>query len=421
MTLPKIVKDGTTLISGNVWGQLVSFAAYIVLGRIYSPADFAVYNIFYSYIEVFVILSTCKYELSVVVADSDSEAAHTARLALRLNTVVSLVLLSAIGIFRLLTPTRPHSLTPATALLIPFMVFFCGTSRVYTFLFNRFKRFGPIATSEVAASTAGVVLKVAMAFSAALHSVGLPLGTVLGKLAGNANYLARLRTLPNREALRTSRRARLGHVARKYRNFPLYVMPKDLMNTFSHNLPFLWLALYFDKPEVGLFGLAVTFCFRPVNIFNNAFEKLLYVRVAERVRTRRGIAADLRRFVLVLNAVALPLFVGVFVFAEPLFTLVFGGRWAGIGYYVRCLVPWSYVVLTATSLSFLSNVFGRQRSEFRFYVVLLVLRVGAVVCGIVRHDFRGAILLFSLSGALTSLALLVWYFLQVRRYENGLE
>ena len=417
MKLPKIVKDGATLISGNVWGQAMAFVAYLVLARIYTPSDFAVYNIFYSYIEVLIIVSTCKYELSVVVADSDREAAATARLALRLNAVISLVLLTAIAAVCLLTPAQSHALPSSIVLLIPFMVFFCGTTRVYTALFNRFRKFGQIALSEIVTSTTGIVAKIAAAFPSLLHAVGLPLGTVIGKMAGNINYLLRLRQLQlpkdvTRDELRTA--------ARKHRNFPLFTMPKELLNSFSYNLPFLWMALYFDKPEVGLFGLALTFTFRPVNIFNTAFEKLLYVRTAEKVRSRQSIRSDIGRFVLYVNAIALPLFALAFCFAEPIFTFLFSGRWEGIGFYVRCLLPWVYVMLTSTSISFLANVFGTQRTEFLFYVVLLLLRVASVVYGVVAHDFRGAVLLFALSGAAVSIALLSWYLLQVRRYETRL-
>ena len=404
MTLPKIVKDGLTLVGGNAWAQAIAFVAYLVLGRLYTPQHFAAFNIFYSYIEVLIILSTCRYELSIVVADTDREAQAAARLALRLNTVVSLLLLTLIGALTLCGVVLP--VASSIALLVPFMVFFCGTTRVYTFLFNRFKRFGPIALSEIVTATTGVVAKIGMAFTALLPW-GLPLGTVVGKMAGNVNYLFRLRSLPLPQHITAGERKA---VARKFRNFPLYNMPKELVSSFSYNLPFLWLALYFPQsPAVGLFGLALTFTFRPVNIFNSVFEKLLYVRVAEKVREGQSISGDIRRFLLMLNAVALPLFVLLWFFAEPLFTLLFGARWEGIGYYVRCLLPWVYVVLSSSSLSFLANVFGRQRSEFFFYLVLLALRIGAVVYGIVSHDFDTAILLFSLSSAAMSAVLLVWY------------
>lgn len=415
--MPRIIQDGLKLISGNVWGQIIAFVAYLVLTRIYTPDDFSVFNIFYSYIEVLIILSTCKYELSIVIAENDREATASARLALRMNTIFSLLILTALLAAYYLLPIS-FSLPAGVALMIPFMVFFCGTTRVYTFLFNRFKEFGQIAVSEVVTSTSGVLARIGLAFSSLLHFVGLPLGTVVGKMMGNLNYLLRLKKLSLPKDISREERK---EAARKHKNFPLYTMPKELLNSFSYNLPFLWLALYFtEDPAVGLFGLALTFTFRPINIFNSAFEKLLYVRTTEKVQARESIRGDIRKFALWLNLVALPLFLVAFLWAEEIFTFLFGGRWEGIGFYVKCLLPWVYVMLTSTSLSFLSNVFSRQRTEFFFYIALLLLRISSVVYGIVAHDFPGAIMYFALSGALISLLLLLWYADLVRNYEKGL-
>lgn len=432
MDLKKIIKgssfmrDGITLVSGNVWAQVIAFASYLILSRLFSPEDFGFYNVFFSYIEVLVIVSTCKYELAVVLADNDREAAAVSRLALRLNTIISIALLTLLlvlcvaGRSDAFAGTRLATLDPKLALLVPPMVYFCGTSRVYSQLLNRFRKFHQLALSEVVGSTSGVLFKVLFGLprlAATLwHSIGLPLGTILGRICANINLAVKCRRLGLAHDIGRSERKT---VAARFRNFPLFTMPKDLVNSLSYNLPFLWLALYFDKTEVGLFAMALTCTFRPVNIFNSAFEKLLYVRVAEKVRAGKTISSDIRRFILTINAVALPVFVVAFIFGGDIFGFLFGDRWSGCGYYIRCLLPWVYVTLTSASLVFISNVFSRQRTEFVFYLVLLALRVASVVWGIASGDFRHSILLFALSGAVVNGALTVWYMRLVARYESN--
>jgi lipopolysaccharide exporter len=422
----KIVKDSATLIGGNVWAQAISLLAYVLLTRIFTPDQFGIYNVFYSYIEVLIILSTCKYEMAVVRADTDREATAVARFALRLNTWVSLFLITAIGVLLLFhaLPGKSNTLG-LIALLIPVMVFFCGTTRVYAALFNRFKDFRPIAVSEVVTATSGILFKIGLgllqltelALGKVCGLLGLPLGTVLGKMAGNINYLVRLKTLSlPKDVGREERR----QAAAKHRNFALYTMPKDLVNSFSYNLPLLWLALYFDKAEVGLFALALTFCVRPVNVLNSAFERIFYVRTMEKVRNHQSVWPDLWRFVGGISAVALPLLVLVFAFAEPIFGFCFGERWTGCAFYVRCLLPWVFIMISSTSLSFIAGVFNKQRSEFFFFIVLLLLRVAAMLFGIGQHDFKIAILFFSLAGVAVSLALLLWYFILVGKYEKSI-
>lgn len=428
MKLRKIIetrffRDGATLLGGNLWAQGIAFAAYFLIVRLYSSQDIGLYNIFYSYIEVLIVLSTCRYEQACVIAPTDGEAVAVGRLALRMNVVFSLVLVLITIVIIVVGPQSigmDGTMQAGVLMLIPPMVYLCGTSRVYTALLNRFRGFGQIAVSEAVGSTGGVVLKTLFGLprlvSTVWHSIGLPLGTVLGKAASNVNLLMRLRKM---ELPRSAGRAERRAVAVRYRNFALYTTPKDLVNSLSYNLPFIWLALLFDKGEVGLLGLALTFTFRPVNILNNVFDKLLYVRVAERVRSGQSVMRDLRRFLMHLMLPLLPVFAVVFFYGDSIFGFLFGARWSSCGYYLRCLLPWVYIMLGTSSLGFLSNVFSRQRSEFVFYIVLFVMRIASMVAGIVAGSFRIGILCFALSGAVVSASLLVWYLLLVRRYEES--
>ncbi len=412
-----VFREAATLVSGNVLAQVISLLAYLALTRIFSPTDFALFNIFYSYIEVLIIFSTCKYELAVVVASDEAESAAMARFALSLNTLVSLSLL-AVATLLYLTHALPGDFSQLgiIALLIPPMVYFTGTSRIYSSLFNRVRRYKLIAASEASNAAAGSALK-ALFGLLGWNRVGMPLGAVIGQAVANLLYRFRLRSLH----LPSTTAAQARVAARKHRNFPLFVATKDFLNSFSFNLPFLWLALYFDKAEVGLFGLALTFTVRPANLLNSAFERVLYARTAEQVRQHQGIGRLIGRFLLCVNAVALPVCLVGWLFAEPIFGFCFGGRWSGCGVYVQALLPWIFLSLSSTSLMFISNVFSTQRTEFLFYLALLVLRVVSVVVGIHEGSFLLAIRLYATAGALVAASLLVWYLLQVRRYELSLK
>ena len=426
MRYRQMLKDAATLIGGNAWAQAIGMLSYLLLARLFTSEEFGVYNVFYSYIEVLVILSTCKYEMAVVRADGDREAAAVARFALRMNTIISLGLLTAIGVLVACDALPGKSATLGlVALLIPVMVFFSGTSRVYAALLNRWRLFRPIAASEVVTSTSGALVKVAIgALKTAqvscnkwLGMMGMPVGTVLGKMCGNINYALRVRRLRLPVDLSA---AEVRAAAAKHRNFALFTMPKEWVSSFSYNLPLLWLGYYFGKAELGLFALAMTVCLRPVNVLNGAFERMLYVRTAQRVRDRKHVARDLCKFVGVVQLAALPVLALLFLFAEPLFRVLFGEQWVGCAYYVRCLVPWVFVSISSASLSFVAAVFGRQRGEFLLFLALLGLRVAALWVGIEQDSFSLAILLFSAASAAMGAVLLAWYLLLARRHDRYL-
>lgn len=415
--LRTIAGEAATVLSGNVVAQAIALAAYFILTRIYSPDDFGLFNIFYSFIEVLVIASTCKYELSVVVADDDREAAAVTRFALRLNTIVSLSLL-ALALVLWLGGWMPAHFRPLgwMVLLIPPMVFFCGTSRIYSFLYNRFHRYTHIALSESVNAGGGALSKILLGLAGALPA-GLPVGAVLGQAAANINYRLGLRRLHLEPSSPEERKA----AAAKHRNFPLFVAPKDFINTLSSNLPFLWAAAWFDRAEVGLFGLALTFTLQPVNLVSTAVERVLYARTAEAVRDRRSISTLLSRFLLPLMAAATALCVVAWFVAEPMFAFCFGSRWAGCGSYVQALLPWALMAFASTSLLYLPNVFGVQRIELRFHIAMFLLRAAAIYIGIRTASFLLTIRMFALASAAVHAALAVWCLLLVRRYSRSLQ
>lgn len=418
-----LARQSGTLLSGQVVAQGIALLAYLVLGRLFTPADMGLYNIFYSYIEVLIILSTCKYELAIVVAESDSEACHLTRLTLRLNTIVSLVILTA-ALILYLTHTAVASLPPSLALFIPPMVYFCGTTRIYTFLCNRNKDYRGISISNIITSASGVTAKILMGlaalastFSSFLHTYGLPLGTVLGKIAGNLYYRQRVAANNIKRAAKEdgmSSRALLH----KHRNFPLFAMPKEFISSLSANLPFLWAAAYFDSAAIGLFGMALAFSMRPINILAGSFESVFYASCSDKLHSQQPIGRDIRRFLLLLNAVAIPVAVIAFFVAEPLFVFFIGPKWVGTGYYFRCLLPWMLVLLSTNSLAFVANIFSTQRYDFGFQLCQLVLRVVALLIGIRLADIRLAILLFASASALVQLCQLLCYLIQILRHDR---
>ena len=334
-----IFRSIATLLSGSVIGQLLSLAAYPVVTRLFSPDDFGLFNIFYSYIEVLMILSTGKYELALPIAASDSEARAVLAFARRLNALVSILLLAVITLLLVLGlfPAQ-HSQLGYIALLIPPVVFFGGNVRLHSFLFNRYERYRVIAVSTATYGGATAVLKILAGVLSALlpllSRVGLPLATVLGQAAADLPYLAARRTERSEAVARPSAAARRD-AARRHSHFPRYVMPKDLLNSFAFNLPFLWLAHYFADATVGLFALALTVCFRPVTLVAADVERVLYATVAQMLQQRRPIGSLIGRFMLRIVAVAVPAVVVLFVFAEPLLAFVFGSEWGAAAVYVR--------------------------------------------------------------------------------------
>ena len=382
----RFIKNSGTLLTGNVIAQGLAFVAYTLLLRLFTPDDFGLCNVFFSYTEVLIILSTCKFEMAIVIAESDREASDLARLSFRLNALLSLFLL-AVAILMALFGISPSKLPPLLLILLPLLVYFTGTYRVYVFLCNRHREYNALAIGEVVSVSSATATRL-----------------LFGLLAPDYQPTS----------------APLRPLAHKYINFARYVMPRELVSSFSSNLPLMWLSIHFDKPLLGLFSLALTFTQRPAGVLANTFEKVLYQNITAKVQSHLPLRRDVGRFVLLLGSGILLVGPLIFLFAEPVFVFLFGNQWVGTGYYVRCLLPWMAILVVSNSLSFVGNIFSTQRVDFILQVVQLLLRAAALLIGITLSDFQLAILLFAVVSALIAVVQLGWYLYQIHRYDHNL-
>lgn len=405
----EFLKNSLTLVSGSFVSQAIALLIYPFITRLFSQDDLGGYATWLSIVDVLTILSTGKYEDSVMLGKDKGEAAATARLAMRVNTIFSLLSVAVVTVVFLCGKAD------FTVFLIPPMIFFCGTSRVYSALFNYVKAFGQMAFSNIANSVAAAAAKVAAGFA---HITGgtLPAGSLVGQMVGNINYRIGLKKLQLPQTSWADAKA----MAKRHRNFPLFSMPKSFIDSFSYNLPFMLLAIYFDKAYIGLFSLAMTCAFRPVSFFSSAYNSVLYKNFSEKYRNHQSIKHDINKFITGNVAVFLPVFVIGFVFAESLLSFIFGKEWGGCALYLRMVLPWIFLNLFVTSLSFLSDMFSVQRTAMLLNIILFALRLGVLVVGIVLADFALAIGLFAAVSLIMSLVTLVWFFSLVKRYEKTL-
>ena len=409
----EIIRNCTTLLSGTAIAQCVTFLAYPVIARLFSSEDFGIYTTILSYIDIFVILSTARYEQAIMTAKSTAEISAIVKLCRILCTTVSIFIAIATGIILAFSDATKLDML---MLFIPLLVFFNGQYRIYLLLFNKYKEFKHIALSDVVSNISATGLKIGFGLLS-LFKVGLPLGTTLGRIAGNINFWIRLRKIP----LPKADKGMIKQMIKTHKNFPLYSMPKDFINSFSINLPFTLLAIYFDEAFIGLFSMAFTFTFRPMNIINSAYDKVLYERISTKFLNKQPFMKDILRFFGYNYLAALPLFVVVFCFAEPILTFLLGNDWGGSAAYFRYMLPWIFVMLISSSISFIPNIFSTQRTEALLYLILFLVRIGTMAIGIYLNNFNLAILLFCISGTVFTLLLTMWYMMQILKYEKELK
>ena len=415
----EIIRNSSIVLGGNVLGQAIALLAYPVFTRIYSDSDFGIFAAFMSVSTLLTTLGTGRYEESLVVAKDDKETVHLLGFSLKWLLFFSFFLFAGLFLFRkfIFSIFKMESIEPFWYFL-PFTVLFTGLNYLLNNLATREKQFTRIAASGLTQNSVNTAVKLIAGFTG-LTRTGLIFSNALSSLSGNFPYFFSLKKTVM-ESLRGNwsleRKAAL-----RYIDFPGFYMGRTFLSGFSINLPFLILISVFGEASLGLYSLAFTLLYRPINLFGSSLYTTLFENAASTMRDRKPILPSLKKYWKYSCIFILPCFVLAFFIARPLFTVLFGAQWKESALYFQYLLPWMFMTLLASPVYFVPILFNKQKIALGLEIAYLLFRWGALGIGIYLMRFQTGILLFSLVGLLFTSLNFGWYYSMIHKYEQTLK
>ena len=414
----EILRNSSIILGGNVLGQLIAFSAYPILTRIYSEAEFGIFAAFMSVCSLLTTLGTGRYEESLVVAKDRKETVNLLGFSLKLLISFSLFLFIGLALFRkpVFSFFKMESIEPFCYFL-PITVLFTGLAFLLNNLATREKQFKRITAAGLVQNCVNTAGKLVAGFSG-LTRTGLIFSNLLSVVASNIPYLSLKKQLS--EALRWNWNDE-RKTALRYIDFPRFNLGRTFLSGFSINLPFLILLGIFGEASLGLYSLAFTLLYRPINLFANSLYTTLFENGASTIRDKKLLSPSLKTYCKYLCTYILPCFILAFFIARPAFVIIFGSQWEESAIYFQYLLPWMFMIMMVSPMQFVPILFNRQKIALFLEIIHLLLRWGALGIGIYFMHFQTGILLFSLVGLFFTSINIVWFYSMIKKYERSLK
>ena len=412
------VRNVLKLLSANVVAQVIGLVVYPFLTRMYSPEDFGLLNLFLSIGNVLVVLALADYYYSIVLPKEECQASSLVHASLILLVLTTGLLAVSIFFSKQVAHlfNSPH--LAEYYWLLPIYVFIMGLWNILNYWYIRQKRFGSISTYQVSQNALSAGGKLLFGYAGVLQG-GMIYSVVLAPVISLVVSIV----VRFREVLRPLMSVSVNGIremSKKYRNFPLYVLPRSLVNVLSGQVPVLLLTPFFGGRFVGLFSMALLLGYMPIGTISRALYQVMYQHSIESVHHAQRIGQVFWRFIGYTSLVVIPIFVLLYFVLPDLTDWLLGGEWRVVGEYIRWMLPWLFVSLLTGSTCYLSDVFMQQKKGLFFEILLFVSRVVGLGIGVWYNDFTLAIAGYSIGTALAIFAQLVWLSCLVRRYDNGL-
>lgn len=342
------LKDTLKLVTGTVIAQAIPLLLQPVLARIYSPADYAVYGLYFSILSWFDVVSTGRYELVVNLPPKDQDAAAAVKAGIWVS-MVFFVLLSMVACF-FNTPVATLLKNPALAnflFLVPPVLLVMALGKMFNAWLIRQKRFRESAVNKVVqkAAEASVSLPSGLA--------GLPNGLIFGDIAGRCAQTASAwyQSVRSGFSFGSVSAASVLEVMKKYRQYPLYNMIPALLNTSATLFPVMLVSSKFSPEISGWFNFSRLILLVPMSFLAYSVSQVLFQRVTSNRNQNRPVSEVINILLRNLGLMAVLLFLVILIGGPFIFSFIFGSNWLEAGHYSQVMIFSFALQLLVTPLS----------------------------------------------------------------------
>lgn len=371
----KDVFSGMAMLAlGSVAARLISIISIPILTRLYSPEDFGVLAIFTSLILILAPISTLRYVLAIPLPQQDRIAANLFVLSAILMLLISVILSVLLWLYGeyIFLALSIEQLT-AYWWLIAIGLVGVASYELLTLWGTRKKAYKPIAQTSAIQSIMGNTTKIILGLLA-IKPLGLLIGQIVFTSGGTSFLYHRFKPelSSNYRFIKTKN---LCAVARRYKHFPFYRLPSQVLLVFSTQAPVLFFAATYTTALTGQLSMALVIIALPITILGKSMSNAYYAEGASigakdpvklRLVTKDVVAKLL--YISIIPAIVL------FIWGPAIFSLILGPTWIQAGEFASLLSFYLISQFVAAPIVTAFNIIEKNA----FFLVLNIIRASSL-------------------------------------------
>ncbi len=406
-------KNIVSLLSGNALAQAIPIAISPILTRVYTPQDFGVVALFGSITMLLGSIINAQYESAIVLPKKHDDAYSIASLSLFIAIVFSLFLFIIVLLFHdFIVEILGSKEISIWLYFIPPVVFLIGLFNVLNYLNIRQKNFNDVSKVKVfkAIGTGTIQIIVGIFKSGAF---GLIIGQIFSHFIGNF-YLLKRTNIQKYKLFTIKNLA----IAKKYKNFPIYYLPNNLIFNLSNTVVTILISSVFGAVSLGLYSMANKILGIPGAIVGMAVSQVYLQKGSEEIKVKGTILPIFKETFKKLLFISFPLYVVFFFTLEEIFSFIFGKEWAIAGYYAEILAPLFFLRFIRAGLNTTIVILEKQKLELWINSLMTIcLLITFLVAFILQMDTEQFLILFS--GAISMINIFIIYiYFDIAKKEN---
>lgn len=342
-------KNTLILVGGTVIAQAVPLILQPFLRRIYTPEDFGAMAVFLTIFSMVTIVSSMRYEATIVLPKEDNDAANILGLTFIISFIFNTLILLILLLFK---DAIVHLIGLPLKFgnfiyLLPFTSFLFSFYQSLNYWLVRQKAFKASSINKIIRRTVEGSVQVLFGV------LKIPGGLFIGDFLGNfSNVMSGIRQIfkHNFNTNVITKRA-IVMVLKRYIDYPKYNVVPTLLSSAASLLPFLFINKFYSTEAVGYLDLSRMILSIPLIFISATIGQVLFQQITEKKHQLTSIKNDLIPiFYLLIGIIALEAIV-LFLFGDELFKLIFGENYLTSSIY-------SKILIFSFSINFITSTFS---------------------------------------------------------------
>lgn len=397
--------------SGNLFGIILSLIFAPIMSRIYPPESYGTFSIYTAILSNILSFSLLNYNIALLIPKEEEIFKNLLKLTFTLILVFSsfLFLITILFSSKIIELFNLKNIGGFIYLLGPSLLL-AGTGAILGQWLTRLKEFKKITIVNSTSNLLIRILTVSIGYFSKGSVYGFIIGDFIGKIISSTLLLNKQLYATIKTLISSFRLSEIIQTAKKFKKYPLLVMPGEYINMFSGQFPIYLISIYFGNRELGYFAFASSMLGMPMGLLANAVRPIFFQKVSSiynENKERLGqITSDLFKYLFVLGIIP---FSVITVYGDVIFSFVFGTQWTQAGFFAGILGYYYIFRLISSPISSILWVIKKEKSFFFFQVFLFITRLMSLVIGIfIFNNIITTLIFFSIANTLNYLVLTIF-------------
>lgn len=393
---------------GRISSQIIPLLITPILTRIYTPGDFGILATFTAVVTIISLVSTGRYSLAITLPKESRKSIELFLISILGVVFCSILVLLLLLFFKskILTLLSLEN-NPLFILFFPLVIFILGSMETVYYSLLRRRDFAFISKNFFIQTAVINILKLIFAFLWG-GWFSLILAYTIGTFLSSSLLFIRFIKKTNiREITKEVSANDLKTTAIKYKNFPLYSMLADGINSFAIELPNILLNGLFGASITGFYSITQRVLRLPVAFITAGMTDVYRERASSDFREKGNCSKIYLATLKVLTLLSFFPFLLIFLFAPSLIPIVLGDQWVEVGQYIKILTPLFFFKFIAHPLGSTLYISERQKVNLFWQTGFLLCTLSSFYVGFLLRDHHLALLFYSISSAIMYIILII--------------